>query len=80
MSSSPVASPFEGTYALLEVNGIGNNWNPAGAYQIVQPVGGITAGATYTFSGEYLTDTGITWTGGGVGIQLDFLVRGTIFE
>ena len=47
-------SPQNGTYALLETATVGNNWNPAGAYQIVS---GITPGQTYTFSIWALTDT-----------------------
>jgi Carbohydrate binding domain/PEP-CTERM motif len=50
--SSVVAQ--SGTYSLLETAGVGNNWNPAGAYQIVS---GITAGQSYTFSIWALTDT-----------------------
>lgn len=42
------------TTALLETANVGNNWNPAGAYEIVS---GITPGQTYTFSIWGLTDT-----------------------
>jgi hypothetical protein len=52
--SSSVDSPQDGIYALLETAGPGNNWNPAGAYQIIS---GITPGQTYTFSIWALTDT-----------------------
>jgi hypothetical protein len=52
--SSSIDSPQNGTYALLETAGPGNNWNPAGAYQIIS---GITPGQTYTFSIWALTDT-----------------------
>jgi hypothetical protein len=49
-----LSSPQSGTFALLETANVGNNWNPAGAYQIIS---GITAGQTYTFSIWALTDT-----------------------
>jgi hypothetical protein len=52
--SSSADSPHSGIYALLETAGPGNNWNPAGAYQIIS---GITPGQTYTFSIWALTDT-----------------------
>jgi hypothetical protein len=42
------------TTALLETAGPGNNWSPAGAYQIIS---GITPGQTYTFSVWSMTDT-----------------------
>jgi len=54
-----VDSPRSGGFALIEQNAIGNNWNPAGAYQIV---GGVTAGVTYSFSGFYLADAALTST------------------
>ncbi len=50
---SPLGSPAV-TTALLETANVGNNWNPAGAYEIVT---GITPGQTYTFSIWGLTDT-----------------------
>ena len=49
-----LSSPQSGTFALLETANVGNNWNPAGAYQIIS---GVTAGQTYTFSIWALTDT-----------------------
>ena len=52
--SSSAYSPLNGTFALLETTGPGNNWNPAGAYQIIS---GITPGQTYTFNIWALTDT-----------------------
>lgn len=55
MSSSP-DSPQSGSYALIEPQGAGGSWSVPGAYQIVQPVGGIVAGDTYTLSGYYLSD------------------------
>jgi hypothetical protein len=58
MFGSPVDSPEDGSYALLEQNAAGNNWNPAGAYQIV---GGITPGQQYTLTVWSITDTGSTW-------------------
>ena len=57
--AASVDYPYSGSYALLEQNAVGNNWNPAGAYQIV---GGITPGVTYSFSGFYLADTTQTGT------------------
>ena len=69
MSSSPIDTPQSGSYALLEQNAQGNNWNPAGAYQIV---GGITAGTAYTFSIWAITDTGTTWGPTPVDLQLSF--------
>jgi hypothetical protein len=67
MSSSP-DSPLSSPYALLEVNNVGGNWNPAGAYQIVS---GITVGQTYTFTISMLTDTGTTY-GTPVDLSLGF--------
>jgi hypothetical protein len=69
MFGSPVDSPESGSLALLEQNASGNNWNPAGAYQIV---GGITAGTTYTFSIWAITDTGTTWGPTPLDLQLSF--------
>jgi hypothetical protein len=68
MFGSPVDSPESGSYALLEQNAAGNNWNPAGAYQIVS---GITAGTTYQFSIWDITDTGTTY-GTPVDLSLEF--------
>jgi hypothetical protein len=65
-------SPQSGTYALLETVNPGNNWGPAGAYQLVS---GITPGQTYTFSIWALTDTvnsGYANTNAGVLFQLGF--------
>jgi hypothetical protein len=61
-------NPLTQTSTLLMQSVPGNNWNPAGAYQIVQPVGGITVGDTYTFSFYALTDTGFTFTLGNGGL------------
>jgi hypothetical protein len=52
MGSSP-DSPESGSFSLLETTGPGNNWNPAGAYQLVS----ITPGKTYTLNLWALTDT-----------------------
>jgi hypothetical protein len=52
--SASIDSPHSGTEALLETANVGNNWNPAGAYQVIT---GITPGDTYTFSVWALTDT-----------------------
>lgn len=77
--SSAASSPESGSYALLAVNGPGNNWNPQGAYQIID---GIVAGQTYTLSAYYLIDSlsGNTGTyGTPFALQLNFgnLVDGT---
>ncbi len=66
--SASVDSPLGGNFALLAVNGVGNNWNPQGAYQIVS---GVTPGQTYTFSSSFLTDTGTSY-GTPVALQLGF--------
>ena len=69
MSASP-DYPQDGSYALLALNGPGNNWNPQGAYQIVS---GITAGQTYSLSAFYLRDTALTGTyGTPIALQLGF--------
>jgi len=52
--SASIYSPHSGSDALLETALVNNNWNPAGAYQVIS---GITPGATYTFSVWALTDT-----------------------
>jgi hypothetical protein len=65
-------SPQSGSFALLETANVGNNWSPAGAYQLIS---GITAGQTYTFSIWALTDTvndGYANTNAGVLFQLGF--------
>lgn len=49
-------SPASGFMALLTRN---NTWGGAGGYQQVAPVGGVIAGATYTFSISALTDNGL---------------------
>jgi len=66
--SASVDFPQSGSFSLLAVNGVGNNWNPQGAYQIVS---GVTPGQTYTFSSYFLTDTGTTY-GTPVALQLGF--------
>jgi hypothetical protein len=76
MGSSPDL-PQSGNFALLAVNGPGNNWNPQGAYQIV---GGINAGTAYTLSSYYLADTAFTGSyATPVALQIAFgnLVGGT---
>jgi hypothetical protein len=54
MFASPNYPPESGSVALLESVGVGNNWNPPGAYQIVT---GIIPGDTYKFGIWALTDT-----------------------
>jgi hypothetical protein len=51
--------PHSGSYALLAQNGMGNNWNPQGAYQVIS---GVTAGDIYTLSAYFLQDTPFTGT------------------
>jgi len=70
MGSSP-DSPESGSFALIETQAAGGSWTVPGAYQIVQPVGGIQAGATYTMTGFYLTDANPAGTVD-AGIQLGF--------
>jgi len=69
--SSSADSPYSGSYTLLEQNAPGNNWNPAGAYEIVNPSGGVQIGATYTFSIWFLTDTTLSY-GTPVDLQIGF--------
>jgi hypothetical protein len=57
MMASPVNSPHSGVHALLVQNVPGDNWDPAGAYQVVS---GVAAGVQYTFGIWYLTDTSFT--------------------
>lgn len=56
--SNSVDGPFAGSYSLLVQNTPGNNWNPAGAYQIIS---GAMPGIVYTFSCSFLTDTGTAY-------------------
>ena len=65
---SSVYSPHSGSSSLLESLNPGNNWNPAGAYQIIS---GITPGQKYTFDIWALTDTTLT-APNGVLVQLGF--------
>jgi len=67
--SASTDAPYDGSYALLETTGPGNNWNPAGAYQIIT---GLTPGQTYTFGVWALTDTTETWNQG-ILVQLGFV-------
>jgi len=85
MFSSPVDAPLSDGYALLEQNAPGNNWNPAGAYQITDGIaegGAIIPGATYQFSIWAITDTGTTWGPTPVDLQLSFndssVIGGTV--
>jgi len=66
--TASVDSPLSGSFSLLAVNGLGNNWNPQGAYQIVS---GVTPGQTYNFSSYFLTDTGTSY-GTPVALQLGY--------
>lgn len=70
MSGSP-DYPHTGNFALIIQNGIGNNWNPEGTYQIITA----TPNDTYNLSAWWLTDTGIA-LGAPVDIQLEWLDSG----
>jgi hypothetical protein len=76
MALSPgLDRPLSNPNALLEVNVPGNNWNPAGAYQITDGIaegGAIIPGATYKLSVWAITDTGSTWGPTPVDLQLSF--------
>ena len=75
MFGSPVDSPLSNPNALLEQNAPGNNWNPAGAYQITDGIaegGSIVAGQDYIFSMWAITDTGSTWGPTPVDLSLTF--------
>ncbi len=69
--SSSAYSPLSGPGALLETVSPGNNWGPAGAYQVIS---GITPGQKYTFNIWALTDTANDFyaTTNGVLVQLGF--------
>jgi hypothetical protein len=69
--SSSFYSPLSGSGALLETVQPGNNWGPAGAYQIIT---GITPGQSYTYNIWALTDTANDpfAATGGLLIQLGF--------
>jgi hypothetical protein len=75
MSGSPDSPPWPGNSALYVPSPSPGDYNPAGAYQVVAPVGGIIAGATYTYSGYFLTDTGTTLANS-VNLELGFLIAG----
>lgn len=66
--TSSFDAPHSGGFSLLESLNPGNNWNPAGAYQIIS---GITPGQKYTFNIWALTDTTLT-APNGVLVQLGF--------
>jgi hypothetical protein len=68
--SDSLYHPAYGSYALLVQNAPGNNWNPAGAYQIIS---GITPYFLYTLSMCALTDTGTSWGPNSVDLRLSFL-------
>ena len=57
-----------GYYALLEQDPVGDDWNPAGAYQIINA----TPNDTYNLSVWWLTGTGTSSPVGPVDIQLQF--------
>lgn len=55
---------------LLVQNAPGNNWNPSGAYDIL---GGINVGSSYTFTADFMTDTGISLTiTAPIGLEMQF--------
>jgi hypothetical protein len=75
MSGSPDSPPWPGNQALYVPSPAPGNYSPSGAYQVVAPVGGIIAGAAYTYSGYFLTDTGTTLANS-VDLELGFLIAG----
>ncbi len=75
--SSAAASPEDGSYSLLTVNAVGNNWNPVGTYQIVGGgVNGvnINVGATYSLSAYALQDAN-TPLSGTYGTPIDMQIQ-----
>jgi PEP-CTERM motif len=70
-ASQSSAAALSGSYSLLETVMPGNNWGPAGAYQIIS---GITPGQTYTFNVWGMTDTANDAYAAGAGflVQLGF--------
>jgi len=70
-ASQSSAAALSGTYSLLETVMPGNNWGPAGAYQIIS---GITPGQKYTFNIWAMTDTANDAYAAGAGflVQLGF--------
>lgn len=66
--SASIYPPMSGSEALLETLNPGNNWNPAGAFQIVT---GITPGQKYQFGIWALTDT-VNTAPNGILVQLGF--------
>jgi hypothetical protein len=63
------AHPETGTYSLLETEGAGSAWNFEASYQVV---GGITAGQSYTLTGDFMATTALS-SYNPVFIQLTFL-------
>lgn len=70
-----IDNPLSNPTTLLETQTPADLWNPTVAYQIDDSgIIPIQVGATYSFSVNALTDTGITWNGGsGVDLQIQFL-------
>ena len=55
---------------LLAQNAPGNNWNQSGAYDVLS---GINDGSPYTFTADFMTDTGISLTTtGSIGLEMMF--------
>jgi hypothetical protein len=51
------AQAESGTYSLVESEGVASAWNFAAAYQVI---GGVTAGQSYTLSGDYMATTALS--------------------
>lgn len=62
------AQPESGNYSLVESEGVNSAWNFEGGYQVI---GGVTAGQSYTLTGDYMATTALS-TYNPVYIQLTF--------
>jgi len=71
LMATPLGGGAPSPIGLLMVNAVGNNWNPAGAYQIIS---GITPGQKYNFTVTYASDTGVKLANSGVMMQMNFQV------
>lgn len=63
------AQAESGTYSVVESEGIGQAWNFAAAYQVI---GGVTAGQSYTLTGDFMTTAAPLSSYNPVFIQLTF--------
>ena len=62
-------SAWVGSNIFVARNAPNSDWNPSGGYDIVT---GVNPGSLYTFSLQYLTDTGITLSSDSVALLLTF--------